>query len=158
MAVRPIHPRDRELFKANRNRFSEQTMYRRFMSPKPVLSSSELRYLTEVDGFDHVAFIAVRADDPRHMLGVARFVRLQDEPRTAEAAIVVADAQQGQGLGKKLAQVLADAGRERGIERFVATMLSDNPAAHALMRTLARRLEDGGHDRGVHELVADLAA
>ena len=156
--IRPIRPSDRELFAFARKRFSDQTMYRRFMSPKPVLSNSELRYHTQVDGFDHVAFIAVRADDPGHMVGVARFVRLQDDPSTAEAAIVVADAEHGQGLGKKLAQVLADAARERGIERFMATMLSDNPAAHALMRTLALRLEDRGHQQGVHELVAELAA
>jgi RimJ/RimL family protein N-acetyltransferase len=158
VTIRPIRPSDRELFPLARKRFSDRTMYQRFLSPKPFLSSSELRYLTQVDGFDHVAFVAVRADDPRELVAVARFVRLKDDPRTAEAAIIVADAQQRQGLGKQLALALADAARERGIERFMATMLSDNPAAHALMRTLALRLEDRGHDRGVHELVADLAA
>ena len=156
--IRPIRPSDRELFAPARKRFSDETMYRRFMSPKPVLSHSELRYLTNVDGFDHVALVAVRADDPRFLVAVARFVRLRNDPGTAETAIVIADAEQGQGLGKKLALVLADAARERGIERFMATMLSDNPAAHALMRTLALRLEDRGHQQGVRELVADLAA
>jgi RimJ/RimL family protein N-acetyltransferase len=156
--IRPIRPSDRALFPLARRRFSDKTMYQRFMSPKPVLSNSELRYLTEVDGFDHVAYVAVRADDPRYLVAVARFVRLKHDPATAEAAIVVADAEQGQGLGKKLALLLADAARESGIERFMATMLSDNPAAHALMRTLALRLEDHGHDQGVHELVAELAA
>ena len=156
--IRPIRPSDRELFAPARRRFSDTTMYRRFMSPKPVLSNAELRFLTEVDGFDHVAFVAVRADDPRYLVAVARFVRLARDPATAEAAIVVADTEQGQGLGKQLALVLADAARERGIERFMATMLSDNRAAHALMRTLSLRLEDHGHEQGVHELVADLAA
>jgi hypothetical protein len=53
--------------------------------------------------------------------------------------------------------MLADAARVQGIERFSATMLSDNPGALALMRTLSRRL-DGASTSGVRELVADLAA
>ncbi len=156
--IRPIQPSDSQLFRPARKRFSDKTMYRRFMSAKPILSTAELRYLTEVDGFDHVAFVAVHADDPRHLVAVARFVRLKNDPTTAEAAIVVADAEQGQGLGKRLALVLADAARERGIRRIHATMLSDNPPALALMRVIAGRLSDGGHVSGMHELVVDLAA
>jgi RimJ/RimL family protein N-acetyltransferase len=156
--IRPISLRDKQLFRESRGRFSELTMYRRFLSSKPVLSSAELRYLTEVDGHDHVAFVAVLARDPSYLLGVGRFVRLPDDRTTADAAIIVADAHQGMGLGKGLALALADAARERGVERFQATLLSDNPAAHRLMRALALRLEDRGQDQGVHELVAELAA
>jgi hypothetical protein len=54
--------------------------------------------------------------------------------------------------------MLADAARLQGIERFSATMLSDNPAALALMRTLAQRLDGGAHAGGVREVVAELAA
>jgi hypothetical protein len=41
--------------------------------------------------------------------------------------------------------------------RFHATMLTDNPAALALMRTLVARLH-GRTEQGVREVVADLAA
>jgi hypothetical protein len=37
-------------------------------------------------------------------------------------------------------------------------MLSQNPPALALMRVIAERLSDGGHDHGVHQVVAELAA
>ena len=71
---------------------------------------------------------------------------------------VVGDHVQGNGLGKILARDLADAARRRGIRRITASMLSDNPPATALMRVIGERLTDSGHDHGVHELVAELAA
>ena len=158
--IRPIQASDKFLFERSKRAgsFSDETMQRRFLAPKPILSRSELRYLTEVDGRDHVALVAVKDHAPGELVAVARFVRLHDDPSTAEAAIVVADAKQGKGLGKKLALMLADAARERGIVRIQGTLLSDNPAAHRLMKAIGRRLEDHGHERGVHELVAELAA
>jgi RimJ/RimL family protein N-acetyltransferase len=158
--IRPIQASDKFLFERSRvaGSFSDETMHRRFLSPKPGFSRSELRYLTEVDGHDHVAFVAVKAHAPGELVAVARFVRLHDDPSTAEAAIVVADEKQGKGLGRMLALMLADAAREVGVERIQGTMLSDNPAAYRLMRAIGRRLEDRGHRQGVHELVAELAA
>jgi GNAT superfamily N-acetyltransferase len=44
----------------------------------------------------------------------------------AEVASSSRDAQQGRGIGQLLLEHLAQAGRERGIERFVAEVLPDN--------------------------------
>jgi RimJ/RimL family protein N-acetyltransferase len=158
--IRPIQASDKFLFERSKmaGSFSDDTMHRRFLSPKPGFSRSELRYLTEVDGINHVAFVAVKAHSPGELVAVARFVRLHDDPSTAEAAIVVADAKQGKGLGRRLAVMLADTAREAGVARIQASMLSDNRAAHRLMHTIGSRLEDHGHQQGAHELVADLAA
>ena len=156
--IRTIRPSDKDLLADGHSRLSEETVQRRFLAPKPRLTGSELRYLTEVDGHDHFALVAVRAADPADMIAVARLVRLHDDPTTAEAAITVADRKQGKGLGRHLGLMLGDAARERGIERIQATMLSDNPAAHRLMHAIGQRLEDRGHSQGVHEFVANLAA
>ncbi|HEX8052007.1 MAG TPA: GNAT family N-acetyltransferase [Thermoleophilaceae bacterium] len=157
VVIRPIRPADRRLLEHSRDRFSDESMRRRFLAPKPRLTSSELRYLTEVDGEDHYAVVAVPLDDLETIVGVGRFVRLADEPGAAEAAIIVADYVQGKGLGKRLAHELADAARDRGIRRFRASMLSDNRAALALMRTLSERLESH-YDQGYREVVSELAA
>ena len=156
VVIRPIRPEDRDLLAAAHARLSDETKRRRYLVPKPRLTSRELSYLTEVDGIDHVALIAQSADDGE-LLGVARFVRVPGDPETAEAAIVVADACQGQGLGRRLGQALSDAARERGVRRFSATMLSDNAAAHRLFASISRRL-DSRHEGGVEELVAELPA
>ena len=158
VVIRAIQPGDKAMLARGLALLPEETRRRRFLGAKPRLTAGELRYLTEVDGQAHLALVAVLADRLDHVVAVARYVRLPDDPATADAAIVVGDPWQRRGLGRRMAVMLADAARERGIERFSATMLSDNPAALALMRTLARRLESGGHQSGVREVVAELAA
>ena len=156
VTIREIRPDDKELLRVGYECLSEESRLRRFLSPKPRLTGSDLRYLTEVDGVNHYAVVALLASG--EIVGVARWVRLVDDPATAEAAIVVGDRFQRRGLGRRLAIELADAARARGIRRIRASILSNNPPAHALMRVIAARLTDGGHDHGVHELVAELAA
>jgi RimJ/RimL family protein N-acetyltransferase len=155
--VRPIQPTDKARLAAGLTRLSETSRQQRFLGPKPRLTQAELRYLTEVDGHDHFAVVAT---DPAtgDIIASARWVRLKTDPEAAEAAVVVCDALQGRGLGKALARMLADAAADEGVRRIHATMLSDNPPALALMRVIAARLRDGGHDHGIHEVVAELAA
>src|SRR3954469_7973736 len=155
LEIREITPEDKRELAAGYARLSEQSRLRRFLAPKPRLTKSDLRYLTEVDRVNHYAVVALLGDD---IVGVARWVRLVDDPQEAEAAVVVGDPLQGRGLGKILARKLADAARARGIRRIRASILSDNPPALALMRLIAARLTDGGHHGGIHELVGELAA
>ncbi len=156
--VRPIRHSDKAELSAGLLRLSDLSVQRRFLSPKRRFSKSELRYLTELDGHDHVAFVAERPDHPGRIVAVARYVRLAEEPATAEAAIVVADPLQGRGLGSLLADELAHTALHHGIERFSATMLSDNRPAHRLMTRLAGHLEHRHTGSGQDELLVDLAA
>jgi len=139
-------------------RLSEESQRRRFLAPKPQLSSRDLRYLTEVDGADHVALVAIACAEPRVIVGVARFVRLADDPTTAEMAIVVGDAHQRLGLGTLLARALADDALAHGVRRFSATVLAENEAVQRLIGLISERLELVGSSPGVRELVAELAA
>ena len=158
VVVRPIEPGDKARLADGLRRLSERTIRRRFMAAKPRFSSSELRYLTEVDGVTHIALVAVLAEDPDTLVAVARCVRLPDRPGTAEMAIVVGDELQGLGLGRRMAQLLADEARRTGVIRFAATMLGENVAAQAIMRTITLRLEGTWAGGGVRELVGDLVA
>ena len=158
VVIRRIRPDDKRMLAKGLALLSEESRRRRFLGAKPRLTDAELRYLTEIDGETHFALVAVLADHLDRVAAVARYVRSATDPAIADAAIVVGDTWQRQGLGRRLAIMLADAARERGVERFSATMLSDNPAALALMRTLTRRLERGAHADGVREVVAELVA
>ncbi len=157
VAFRYIRPDDKERLAAALGRLSPESQHRRFLSPKSSLSASELRYLTEIDGFDHVAVLAVLADDPDAIVGVGRFVRLTDLPDTAELAIVVGDPYQGQGLGRELGRLLADEARVRSVRRFTATMLGENVAAHRLFHSISDRLE-GRVEGGTRVVTAEIAA
>ncbi len=156
--LRPIEAGDKARLTAALGRLSQETIRRRFLAAKPSFSTSELRYLTEVDGRNHLALAAVLADDPEALVGVARCVRLPDAPETAEFAIVVGDPFQGRGLGTLLARELARTARAAGIRRFAATMLGDNEAARRLMRTFSLRLEEARVSGGLREVVVELAA
>jgi RimJ/RimL family protein N-acetyltransferase len=156
--VRPIAADDKAKLARGLRQLSEESIRKRFLASKPRFTSAELRYLTEVDGVNHIALVAVLEDDPDQLVAVARCVRLPDRPATAEMAIVVGDPWQNQGLGRAMATALADAALAVGIRRFAATMLGDNEPARRLMRTFARRLEEGQISGGVREVLVELAA
>jgi RimJ/RimL family protein N-acetyltransferase len=166
--IRPIAPSDAPALKLAYARLSPRSKYQRFLSSKPHLSAADTRYLTEVDGTDHHALVATPAGEPDLIIGVGRFVRLTDDPPTAEFAIVVGDDYQGEGLATELLDRLATAARAGGVERFTATMLAENRPAHRLMHRLAAggllphgdvatRAQESHHGP-IDELVVDLAA
>ena len=109
-------------------RLSPESSRRRFFTPRFRLSDTELDRLTNLDGVNRYAIgaTAVGADGGVEGLGVARYAREADEPRAAEAAVVVVDAYQGLGLGKLLLRRLAAAALARGIDRLRGIVLRDN--------------------------------
>ena len=137
---------------------SDESVHRRFLSPKRSFSRTELRYLTEVDGRDHVALVAEYPGEPvRRLIAVARFVRHPDSD-AAEAAIVVCDDWQRRGVGSVLADRLAAEARAHDIRRFTATMASDNVPAHKLLERLTAHLDEHLTGAGVSEVTLELAA
>lgn len=157
--IRPIRADDKRMLTDGLRRLSDESVHRRFLTPKRSFSRAELRYLTEVDGRDHVALVAEHPSGPvRRLIAVARFVRLAEDPHAAEVAVTVADDWQGRGLGSMLSEQLASEARRLGIRRFTATMAADNVPAHRLMARLTDHLEQHHVGSGVDELVLDLAA
>ncbi len=134
--LRLIRPDDKAMLLEGFAHLSEESRYRRFLAVKATLSPTELRYLTECDGIDHLAIVASRpaADgQPVQGLAVARIIRLPDRPDTAEAAITVIDEAQNKGLGRLLGERLVRAALERGIRYFRVMLLAGNDRARALL-------------------------
>ncbi len=80
-------------------------------------------------------------------IGLARFMRCEDDEKTAEFAVVGADDWQGKGLGSALCERLVEEALARGIRRLRASVLADNSDALALVRHMSTDLsseEDGG--------------
>jgi RimJ/RimL family protein N-acetyltransferase len=154
--TREIRPSDKDEIQQGLQSLSEDSRHKRFLGPKPTLSAAELRYLTEVDGSDHYAIVAVSPDNEDHIVAVARYVRHEPDGADAEVAITVADYLQGKGLGSLLARLISDAARERGVKRLTASMASDNRAALKLMVRIDRRLSGTRVGSSVTELVANL--
>lgn len=107
------------------------------MRTKDSLSDKDLSYLTEIDYANHFAWAAeaLNAADPPGV-GIARYVRVHDEPGVAEAAVAVVDDLQRQGLGRLLLESLAESARENGIERFRAYVSRSNTHALTALRSI----------------------
>ena len=156
--IRPISPDDGPRLRAAYDRLSTESKYRRFLTPKPHLSSAETRYLVQIDGRDHVALVATPVDAPDFILAVARFVRLDEDPAQAEFAIVVGDPFQQEGLGTALMERLRTAATAGGITSFKATMLAENLPAHHLVRGFATTPAAERHLGSIDEIEVDLGA
>jgi GNAT superfamily N-acetyltransferase len=149
VVLRHVRPSDAPELQAAFERLSPASRYRRFFGGLTHLTDATLRYLTDVDGRDHVAIVAVgeSPDLKRDLgLGVARFVRLPGEPTVAEAAVTVVDDVQRMGLGRLLATTLAEAARERGVHTFRADVLADNEPMRSMMAEIgaAERATEAG--------------
>jgi GNAT superfamily N-acetyltransferase len=121
-------------------RLSEESRRLRFLSSKPRLSQSELRYLTEVDGHNHEALGAIDPETGRGV-GIARYVRDEHNPTRAEAAVTVADEWQRRGVGKLLLGRLTERARAEGITHFTALVSADNAGMRALVKQLGYPVE-----------------
>jgi RimJ/RimL family protein N-acetyltransferase len=149
--IRPIRSDDKDRLVSGFERLSPRSRYMRFHMHIDELSPEQLRYLTEVDGRDHVAWVALNEGDPDQPgMGVARYVRVSDEPDIAEAAITVVDDYQGRGLGTVLLGVLAATARENGVTTFRNYVLAENEAMIGLLDELGAVLVPEGD--GVHRL------
>jgi RimJ/RimL family protein N-acetyltransferase len=136
IVVRPIRPEDRDELAAGLGRLSAESRYSRFFTPTDGLSASELTYLSEVDHHDHEALVAESADGAEPV-GVARFIRIADEPEAAEVAVAVVNHWQGRGAARALMRRLAARAVEEGVERFTATCLAENTDVLELLGDLA---------------------
>lgn len=149
VTLRHIRPDDAAELKRGFDRLSPESRYRRFFGGVNVMTDKLLRYLTVVDGHDHVAIVASKRGPNGEEIGcgVARFVRLAGEPTVAEAAIIVVDDMQHKGLGRLLALTLARAARERGVQHFRGEILSNNPSPRLLLEEVGAEIREGddGH-------------
>jgi acyl-CoA synthetase (NDP forming)/RimJ/RimL family protein N-acetyltransferase len=144
--IRPIQPEDAELLVDFYSRVSDESKYYRFFSPMPHLSERDVTRFTQVDYVDRVALVLTSAGK---MIAVGRYDTV--EPGRAEVAFLVEDGHQGRGIGQLLLEHLAQAGRERGVERVVAEVLPDNQAMLHTFKAAGYRVASQ-YDEGVIEL------
>ena len=151
--LRPLEPDDGHLLHAVFDGMGPRSRERRFLTPKPTLTSADLRQLTAVDHCDHEAVVAFSGDRP---VGVARMVRLRDDAEAADVAVAVVDAWQARGVGTALASFLVTRARELRIRRFSVLMAQDNEGAVRLMHRVLGDVERATMDGETAEFVVSL--
>jgi acetyltransferase len=153
--IRPIGPQDRDRLKEGFDAASDESLFLRFLSPRPVLSSKQLDYLTSIDHVRHEALIALDPDTGQSF-GTARYVRQEESPETAEFAVGVGDSWMRIGLGTALLGALVDCAREAGVVRFIGLINAENTAIMRLVEKVIGSYETRSAGFGAMEMVVDL--
>jgi L-amino acid N-acyltransferase YncA len=116
---------------------SPESRYARFGMATRQLDERQLDYLSRFDNADRFAWCAFIGEEGEHTgIGLARYVRLVDEPGVAEFAVTVIDAYQHRGLGGILLARLVESAREAGLEMLRGYVGRGNRAMLALARKL----------------------
>ena len=140
--IRPIRSDDTERMLAMWSRLSPETIRLRFFSMRS-MDERQMRYFTELDYANRFALVAETGGD---IVGVSRFDKLPENPRTAEFAVLVEDAWQGRGVGTALLRGLMDPAGDLGVEGFVGEVLRENSRMLRVMRDAG--LQPGVTDEG----------
>jgi GNAT superfamily N-acetyltransferase len=130
LLVRPIRPTDTALLEEGFDRLSMRSRWFRFLTAKKELSTTELRYFTDVD---HEALVALDVADGRGV-GVARYVRNAVDPQAADVAVTIVDAWQRRGRATALLTRLTDRALRAGIRHYSVMVSVDNFAMLELLR------------------------
>jgi acetyltransferase len=137
---------------------SERSRYFRFMNSVRELTPAMLMRFTQIDYDREMAFVVVRsgggADEE---VAVARYVTNADG-RTCEFAVVVADAWQQKGIGRRLLEMLIAVARSRGLEMMVGHILASNEPMLALCSRLGFRIGEHPQDSMVRRATLALSA
>src|SRR5262249_27621530 len=131
--LRVVERNDRDRIHELFHRLSDESRYRRFLTPKPELTEHELAYLSDVDHLSHEAIAAVDQRDGS-FAGLVRVGRRSDWPEAADMSIEVADEVQQLGIGSCLTAKMLERAGEIGFAALSATTLRENRPARALLK------------------------
>jgi len=120
--LRPVRPEDAPELLAFYKRLSPDSLYFRFFS----IPKLDIKKAASVCDVDYVNTFGLVGETGGRIVAIAHFFRKTGHPERAEAAFTVEDALQGQGIGTRLLERLAEIGRARGIQTFEADVLSQN--------------------------------
>lgn len=142
VTVRDVGPGDRDLIETGFDQLSPESRYFRFMAARRVLTSKELLDFSEINTWDHAAIAAsCMSTAGTQPVGIARYIRLPEDPTRAECAITVVDRFHNRGIGRLLMGCLSEHAKAHDIHAFIATVHRNNTAMRHLLHTHGAKVE-----------------
>jgi acetyltransferase len=139
VTLRPLLREDIDIEAAFVSGLSPQTRHNRLLGGAISITREYLERLTRVDYSRDMALAAIVMLEKEMLIGVARYV-LDEDGERAEFAIVIADAWQGRGIGRRMLQRLAEIARRRDVKSLYGDILSINRPMLGLVQSLGFRL------------------
>jgi acetyl coenzyme A synthetase (ADP forming)-like protein len=150
--LRPIRPSDAPALLRFYRRLSPNSLYFRFFS-LPALDEAKADDFCRID-YDDVFALVCEAGGG--LVAIAQYFRFPGRPDRAEAAFTVDDALQGQGIGTRLLERLAEIARTHGITTFEAEVMDDNRRMLGVFRNCGFEIAERRIDQGVEKVVLTL--
>ena len=136
LSVRPVRHDDGDLEEAFVCALSLESRYQRMLSGGTKFTPEWIDSTTHIDYHRHMAFaVTTVRDGVEQFVGVGRYV-VDAVKSSAEVALVLADAWQGQGLGRRLLETLLEHAASAGIREALGTVLATNVAMVRLVRSM----------------------
>ena len=157
LGVRPVRHDDGELEKAFVCALSLESRYQRMLSGGTKVTPEWIDSMTHIDYHRHMAFaVTTVSDGVEQFVGVGRYV-VDAAKSSAEVALVLADAWQGQGLGRRLLETLLEHAASAGIREARGTVLATNVAMLRLVRSMGFTVSPEPGDATVRRISRQLA-
>ncbi len=136
--IRPISPTDKIPLQVGLQMLSPESIRQRFFANKKEFTENELKFLTEVDQINHIAYVAVhKKGDEQLPAGVIRAIKKNEDESSAEIGITIVDCYQGMGLGTKLLNTIGDQALKVGINCFYGDFHTSNNKMSKLLHKFA---------------------
>jgi acetyltransferase len=156
LRVRPIRHDDGELEEAFVRGLSLESRYQRMLSGGTKVTPEWIDSMTHIDYRRHMAFaVTTVSDGIEQLVGVGRYV-VDAATLTADVALVLADAWQGQGLGRRLLTTLLEHAQTAGVREAVGVVLATNVAMLRLARSVGFAVTAEPGDATVMRIRRDL--
>ena len=153
LTLRPIRPEDEAQHLAFLADLAPEDIRMRVFYSRRSIEHSELARLTQIDYAREIAFVATELDQlgEERTLGVVRAV-IDPDNHDAEFGIIVRSRLKGGGLGALLLHKLVRTLRERGTQRLVATVLTDNHRMLELATELGFSVAPSAQDNSTRDI------
>lgn len=136
LTVRPVRHDDVALEEAFVHSLSRESGYQRMLSGGIKVTHEWLERMTHIDYERHMAFaVTASSEGAERFVGVGRYVVDAGKP-SAEFALVIADAWQRKGIGRRLLEDLLEHARTAGLDEMVGIVLATNVPMLRLARSL----------------------
>ena len=157
LLVRPVRHDDGELEETFVRALSRESQYQRMLSGGTKVTPEWIDSMTHIDYHRHMAFaVTTVSDGVEQFVGVGRYV-VDAVKSSAEVALVLADAWQRQGLGRRLLETLLEHAASAEIREAVGTVLATNVAMLRLVRSMGFTVSPEPGDATVRRISRQLS-
>jgi len=156
LLVRPVRHDDGEREQAFVCGLSLESRYQRMLSAGIKVTPEWIDSMTHIDYRRHMAFaVTTTSNDAERFVAVGRYV-VDPQTSSADVALVLADAWQGQGLGRRLLALLVQHAASAGIREAVGVVLATNVAMLGLARSMGFVVKPEPGDATVRQISRQL--